>query len=342
MIRHALLFLAVLIVGCDKPKPHLRLLIWPEYLDPSIVASFEEKFGCEVSLDFVDDNEAMMAKLAAGGVSSYDIVMPANYVMPALVRRGLLAPLRHANIPNLRNLEPQLANQPWDPNNQYSAPYQWGTIGLFVRKQQGKPIDETWDLVFDPAKQPGPFLLLEDYRACLDLAVRVRGHPPNTTNATELSEARDLLIQVKSRARGFANSISSCNQLLSKDATLVMAYSSDAIRRMKEDPDVHYFIPREGCNYYVDNLSIPAQAPQRDLAEKFINYILDAKVGAQLSEFNFAATPNKSALPLIRPEMRNNPALYPPPDVMRLLWTSRDLAEANRLYDEAWTQIKAK
>jgi spermidine/putrescine transport system substrate-binding protein len=121
-----------------------------------------------------------------------------------------------------------------------------------------------------------------------------------------------------------------------------MVYNGDAIRGMTEDPETHYFVPREGGEKWLDCLSIPAKAPHRDLAEQFINYILEPKVGARVSEFTRAATPNQAALELINPVDRNNTAIYPPSEVMRRLEYANDLGDVNKLYDELWTQIKAK
>ena len=121
-----------------------------------------------------------------------------------------------------------------------------------------------------------------------------------------------------------------------------MAYNGDSTRGMREDPETFYFVPREGSQLWMDTLSIPAKAPHRDLAEKFINYILDPKIGARLSNANQLATPNQAAREFIKPSDLQDPAIYPPPEIRRLLEYSADLGPHNRLYDELWTQIKAR
>jgi spermidine/putrescine transport system substrate-binding protein len=132
------------------------------------------------------------------------------------------------------------------------------------------------------------------------------------------------------------------NRVLSKGAVLAMATNGDAIRRVKEDPETYYFIPREGSGIWLDNLAVPAQAPHRDLAEKFINYILDPNVGAQLSNFNQYPTPNQAARVYINPDDLKNPAIYPTPDMMGKLEFTHDLGDQTKLYDELWMQIKAR
>jgi spermidine/putrescine transport system substrate-binding protein len=342
MIKCLLILLTASLAGCGQPKQKLNIFIWSEYLDPKVVADFEKRFDCKVTVDLYEDPDSMIAKLAAGGTSIYDVVVPSNTTLPAMVKRGLLSILRRENIPNLRNIDSRFLALPFDPGNQYGVPYQWGTSGLYIRKSKGKPIEETWGLIFDAAKQPGPFMLIEDMRTCFGAALRYKGHGLNSTDPKELVEARDLLIQAKKRSLGFEGTIGNRNRVLAKGATLAMVYNNDAMSGVREDAETYYFIPREGGEVWLDSLSIPAKAPHRDLAEKFINYILDPKVGAQVSNFTRTATPNKAALEFVDPADRKDPNIYPPPEVMSRLEYSNDLGEKNKLYDELWTQIKAK
>ena len=173
MMRNAVRVLAAwlgLAAAALAADNRLNLFIWSEYIDPAIVADFEKQFACKVTIDLYEDNESMMAKLQGGGASLYDIVVPSDYVVTAMIKRGLLQPLRHENIPNLKNVDPAFAHMPADPDNTYTAPYQWGTVGLYLRKPASGTIDETWALLFDAAKQPGPFLLMDDIRACIGIS----------------------------------------------------------------------------------------------------------------------------------------------------------------------------
>ena len=334
--------LGLALAGCGQPKNTLNVFIWSEYIDPQVVAAFEKEYDCKVSLDLYEDNESMLAKLVGGGAALYDVVVPSDYVINAMVKRGLLAPLRHENIPNLKNIDARFADQPFDPGNRFTVPYQWGVDGLFLRKQPGQAVSDSWALAFDPAKQPGPFLLVDDMRACFGAALKYRGHSANSTNTQELAEARDLLLDAKRRSLGFENGVGGKNRVLAKGAAMAMAYSGDAVRGMKEDPDTIYVLPREGSTLWLDNLAIPAKAPHRDLAEKFLNFILDPKVGAQVSNFNQFATPNRAAMEFINSADLKNAAIYPPPELRDRLEPIRDLGEQTRLYDELWTQVKAK
>jgi spermidine/putrescine transport system substrate-binding protein len=345
MIKRSCLLLLLLLLalaGCSRPKPELHLFIWSEYIAPQIIADFERQFNCRVSVDLYEDNESMIAKLASGGLGLYDVVVPSEYVVTAMVQRGLLTPLRHESITNFANLEHTFTNLWFDPGNRYTVPYQWGTDGLYIRKPKTGAVEPTWGLVFDPAKQPGPFVLRDDMRICFEAALKYKGYSANSTDLQQLSEARDLLLDAKKRSLGFEAGIGGLNRVLSKGAVLAMATNGDAIRRVKEDPETFYFVPKEGSGIWLDNLAIPAQAPHRDLAEKFINYILAPNIGAQLSNYNQYPTPNRAARAFVNPADLQNPAIYPPEDTMHRLEFTHDLGDKTKLYDELWMQIKAR
>lgn len=335
-------FLVCFVASVSAQKNKLNLFIWSEYIDPQIVADFEKQFDCKVTTDLYEDNESMIAKLAGGGSALYDIVVPSDYVVTAMVKRNLLAPLRHETIPNLKNVDPTFANPPFDPGNKYTAPYQWGTVGLYVRKPKDKPLDESWALLFEAAKQPGAFLLMDDVRPCFSAALKFKGRSVNSVDPKELKESRDLLLDAKKRSLGFEGGVGGKNRVLSKGCVMAMVYNGDAVRGMKEDPETIYFVPKEGGEIWLDSLCVPAKAPNRDMAEKFINYILDAKVGARLSNFNRYATPNKAAKEFINADDLRNTAIYPTPEIMNKLEFLHDLGVNTKLYDELWTQVKAK
>jgi spermidine/putrescine transport system substrate-binding protein len=332
----------LLSVSAWAQKNKLNLYIWSEYIDPEIVSNFEKEFDCKVTVDLYEDNESMMAKLQGGGTSLYDIVVPSDYIIPALIKNKLLQPLRHENVPNMKNVDPMFASREYDPGNKYTAPYQWGTVGLYVRKAKDETIEETWGIVFDAKKQVGPFLLMDDTRACIGAALRYLGYSVNSTDKKELKQARAVLIEAKKRSLGFEGGVGAKNKVLARVCKIGMVYNGDAVRGTTEDAETYYFVPKEGSEIWLDNMAVPAKAPNRDMAEKFINYILDAKVGAQLSNFNQYATPNQAAREFIKPDDLKNPAIYPTAEQMKVLEFVKDLGAKTGWYDELWTGIKSK
>ncbi len=320
----------------------LNLFIWSEYIDPEIVANFEKEFSCKVTIDLYEDNESMMSKLQGGGTALYDIVVPGQYLIPVMAKLGLLAPLRHENIPNLANLDEKFVNPVFDPGNKYSAAYQWGTVGIYLRKKAGKTVDETWGLMFDKTKQYGSFLLMDSPREMLGSMAKYKGMSVNSTSLDDLRAQSAALAEAKQRSQGFEGGVGGKNKVLAKAVDAAVVYNGDAVRGMSDDPETYYFVPREGGVLWLDNLAVPSQAPHRDVAEKFINYILDAKVGAQLSNFNQYATPNRAAKAFITPADLANSAIYPSAEMMGKLEFVNDLGDTNKLYDEVWTQVKSK
>lgn len=339
-----LLILTLVVSALEVPAAtyKLNLFIWSEYIDPAIITDFEKRFDCKVTIDLYEDEAAMMAKLRGGGASQYDVIVPPDYTVPALIKLRLLAPLRPENIPNMRFISERFASPWYDPSNRFTVPYQWGTLGIYARKPTNKPYNESWALLFDARQQPGPFVLMDSMRDTIGAALKYKGHSINSTEPAQINEALRLLADAKKRSLSFEGGVGGKNKVLAKEAAAAMAYSGDAIRGMKEDGETYYFIPKEGSQIWVDNLAICAKAPNRVVAEKFLNFILKPEIGAQLADYNQCATPNQAAMEFVKPENRNNALIYPPPQVMKRLEFLHDLGKQTRRYDEAWTQLKAR
>jgi spermidine/putrescine transport system substrate-binding protein len=339
---------AGLLAGCSAPaseappaaERQLKLFNWPEYMDPAILTDFEREYECKVTQETYQDNEELLARLEAGGVTGYDVVVPSDYMVSILIRKNLLAPLRHENIPNLSNLEVRFTSPAFDPGNRYTAAYNWGTAGLFVNEPAGTRFPETWNLVLDPALQPGPFLLMDSMREMMIPALRVLGYSINTTKASEIAAARDLLRKAAVRAAGWADGVSATDKVVEGKVVAAVVYNGDALKDLQEHPGLRYFVPREGGEAWVDNMAIPAGAPHRDLAEQFINYVLDGRVGGRLANFNRGATPNRLAKPWVRPEDLENPVIYPGREQLEQLEFLTDLGSSLQLYEDAWKVVK--
>lgn len=336
-----LLFMAAVgpsVSGAQK----LNIFIWSEYLDPEVVKDFERRFDVKVTVDLFEDAEAMLAKMQGGGSALYDIVVPPDHTVSTMVKLKLLAPLRMARIPNFKNLDARFRSPPFDPKNEYTVAYQWGTMGLYYRKMAGKAAPDSWGAIFDPARQYGPMVLIDSMRDAIGAALKHHGRGFNDTDVASLKLARGSLVEAKKRSVAFEASVGGKNRVVGKSAAVAIVYSGEAARGMAEDAETAYVIPKEGSEIYLDNLAIPARAPNRDLAEEFINFILDAKVGARISNFTQFATPNAASREFIKPEDLKNPAIYPAPEVMAKLEFLEDLGAKTRLYDQVWSQVKAE
>jgi spermidine/putrescine transport system substrate-binding protein len=339
IIRFAFLACATLF-SIHAAEQHLNVFIWSEYLPQDVAQEFEKRFACKLVIDVYEDAESMLAKVQGGG--AYDIVVPPDYMVAAMVKEKLLTPLRLTNIPNFKNLDPKFRNPPFDPENKYTIAYQWGTVGVYARRKEGETLDESWSLFFDPQNQPGPIVLIDSMRDLVGAALKYRGQTLNSTDTKQLKEVRDLLVDAKKRSVGFASSVAGKNKVLEKSARAAIVYSGEAGRGMEQDKETYYFIPKEGSQIWVDNLVILAKAPHRDLAEKFINFVLEPEIGAKISNYTQFTTPNAAAKKLIDPELLKNEAIYPGEETLKKLEFLKDLGRDTKLYDQLWTSIKSR
>jgi spermidine/putrescine transport system substrate-binding protein len=341
-----LMVLMVLVSGIAAGAEELRIYTWSEYMDEEkMPADFEAETGIKVRLDIYENNEEMVAKLQAGGASQYDIIVPSDYIMPVLINQGLIQPLDHAKIPNLANLKPLFREASYDPGNKYSVAYQWGTVGLMYRKDKvNEEAVKSWSVLFDADKQPGPFWLIDSVREMIGIALVYLGKDFNSTDPMDLKAAADLLVATKrsGNCMGFKPGVGGKNDVVAGTAVAAIVYNGDAIQSVTEDPEnLGFVIPREGSEIWYDSMAIPKDAPNPDAAHKWINWILEPEVGAELSNYNQYATPNAAAEPFITPEDLSNPGIYPTPEIMEKLHFTKDLGKDNRIVDEAWTRAKS-
>jgi spermidine/putrescine transport system substrate-binding protein len=330
----------------DSLAPELRLFTWSDYLDPELVEEFQSAYGVRVILDYYDNNEALIAKLQAGGVGQYDVIVASDYAVEVLREADLLQPIEPSHIPNLENLEARFRDMPFDPGNRYTIAYQWGTSGLgirsdLLRQSPGDTLLDSWRLVFDPAAQPGPFVMLADARETIGAALIYLGYSANTADAAQLAEAEQLLLAQRPRLLTYAPFANGRDLLVSGDVAVAHNYSGDVLMAMDEMETIRYVIPREGAILWTDNLAIPTGAPSVYTAEAYINFLLDAEIGARLSNFTRYASPNAAALPFIDADLKADEAVYPDSTVLNRLEVLRDVGEARAIYDRIWTRLRS-
>ncbi|MDA0747906.1 MAG: spermidine/putrescine ABC transporter substrate-binding protein, partial [bacterium] len=262
-------------VSRSRLSKSLHIFTYPDYIAPGLVEQFQKVYGVNLIFDYYDTNESMIAKLQAGGLGQYDLVVPSDYAVTILTGQSLLDSLDKQNIPNLENLAPRFQNMPFDPGNRYTACYQWGTSGIGIRTDLIKTSDaelDTWKILFDPKFQPGPFTMLDDPRETVGAALKYLGYSVNTTREKELQAAEDLLLQQRKRVLTYASSSTAQDLLVSADAAAVHNFSGTVFMAQAEVNTIRYVIPREGAILWTDNLAVPIRAPHQYTAEIFINF----------------------------------------------------------------------
>ncbi|NQU30323.1 MAG: spermidine/putrescine ABC transporter substrate-binding protein [Anaerolineae bacterium] len=313
---------------------------WSDYMDESILADFEEKFGVTVNYTEYGGMDDLIDVLEAGPVD-YDLVVPADYAVEYLRNESMFGAPDRANMPNFGNIAPTFINPYFDPGNRYCIPYQWGTTGIGYNIQAtGKEI-LGWGDVFDLAVEGRVRLsLLADPRESLGAVLLFLGYSPNTTNPVEINEAAEFLKAHADQIVSYAPDTGS-ELLAAGELDIAHDYSGDIFQHMENNPDIRYVIPSEGAIIWSDNVCLLANAPHKENAEMFMNYLLDPEVGAALSNYLRYATPNQAALPLINESDRNDPGLYPSEDVLSKLFFLTDVGEATQVYEDAWSEILA-
>lgn len=281
----------------------LALYNWAEYIDEEQLAEFEAEFGISTSMTTYDSNEAMQPIISAGN-SGFDVVVPSDYMVNILIQAEAVQPLNHDLIPNMSNVIDSFTDPSYDPGLEFSMPYQWGYTGLAVNTAVlGDDFPRSWDIVFsDYADQyKGQISLLNDPRETMGAALKSLGHSLNTTDQDELDEATQLILDAKDNVSAF--NTDSADELLTSGETVIgHGYSGDMFTQFLETDnpsDYVFFVPEEGGVRWVDNMSVVYDAPHPCTAHTFINWLLGAEEGAALSNWNYYATPNEAAIPLL-------------------------------------------
>jgi spermidine/putrescine transport system substrate-binding protein len=334
-------------------KDQLHLYNWNNYIAPETIKRFEEFCKCEVVQTYYSDNEELLAKLAAGA-KGYDILVPTGNAVQTLVRSGQLKPLDKKELPNLKNVDPIYLNTKYDPDNKFSAPYAMSTTILGYNdekmKELGIPTD-TWAAIFDPkylAKVKGRVTVLDSPDELLAAALKYLGYSANDTDEKHWKEAAEVIKKAKPYWAAF-NASSYIKELTVGNIWLVHGYSNDIFQANLDAQAagrkfrILQGMPKEGAVLAVDNMVIHKAAPRPDLGLKFINFMLDGKNSAELTNLIGSGNPNLDAQKYIKPELKANPAIFPPKDVQAKLEQLQDLTPAQRrLRGRMWTEIKAK
>lgn len=335
--------------GCNEKKPaekptKVTVMIYSEYIDPAMLKDFEQKTGYKLQLELYEAQEEMVSKLQTVGTAQYDVVIASDVVIQQMIHLGLIAKIDKEKIPNRVNVADQFKNPSYDPTNEYTLPYLWGTTGILYRDPSVDPSKVSYSMLFDKAQTRGSFSLLEESRSMLSMALQAKGFDANSTNKDEISQAVELILQAKKDPHflGFDGSVGGKDKVLSKMDWAAIVFSGEAMAAIDEDSTLQFAIPAEGSFMWVDAMTLSAKAPNPDGALQFMNYILDAKIGAQLAKFINYATPNKASLELLDKDFTENRVINPTREEIGRMVFLKDPGDAVRLFDEAWTIVKTR
>ena len=335
------LIIGVSFAGCSKKySEEISFFNYGENIDEKTIKEFEEQYGIKVNMETFDDMEAMYQKVSKGGVK-YDVILVSDALMPRMINEGLLQKINKDNIPNIAQMDEAYLNLEIDPENKYSIPYMFGTVGLIYNKDVITEEVDSWDILWNE-KYKDKVFMFDTYRDTLGAALKMLGYSLNTTNPKEIEEAKKVLLKQRELVDPIYGVDNGTMMIPDGETYVNMIWSGEGLNLQDEHPNLVYVVPKEGANFWIDSLCIPSNAGNISGAEKFINFVSDKDCALRIADEIGYTTPNKEAQ-LEQPEnVRNNPNAYMPKEIMDRCQIYIDLSsDVKRLYDEAWIEVKA-
>jgi spermidine/putrescine-binding protein len=344
-----------LLSGCGKSAPksgsagEVYVYNWGEYIDESVIEEFEKETGIKVVYDMFETNEEMYPVIEAGGVK-YDAVCPSDYMIQKMIENNLLAEINFDHVPNVKEIDPKYRemSKSFDPENKYSVPYCWGTVGILYNTSMIDPKDvpTRWSDLWDE-KFKDNILMQDSVRDAFMVALKSLGYSLNTTNEQEIMEAKELLIRQKPLVQAYVID-QVRDKMIGGEAAVGVIYSGEMLYIQNEvkdlglDYSLEYIIPEEGTNLWLDSWVIPANAPDKENAEKWINFLCRPDIAKKNFEYITYPTPNQGAFDSLDPEVQNNKAVFPDVDSLKNSEVYQYLGDqVDSVYNEAWKEVKS-
>ncbi len=327
------------LAGCHRDvRPRLNVFNWSAYVAPDTIPNFEREYAVRVRYSVYESNEEMFARVMTGN-SGWDVAFPTSYFIEPMRDSGLLATLDHRMLPRLDNLLPLFRHPPWDPNLQWGVPYMWNATGIcYSAKLTFSP--DSWAGLWDP-RLAGRMTMLDDPVDVFAAALKKLGHSINTRREEHIRAAGDEALSQKRLLRAYGNA-EVRDQLVAGDVLASQMWSTTAQQAIDESKDLRFVYPKEGFAIYPDVAVVLRESPRKELAHKFLDYLLRPQVAAGIVMGARTATANGAAHATLPAAIRDNPTIYPNAETMaRGEWALTASPEIQRLRDWLWTRIKA-
>ena len=343
--------IAGLFTGCDFTDDTVTLNVynWGEYISNGsddlmdVNSQFEKEFGVKINYKTYESNESMYTLLKSGA-AEYDVVIPSDYMIGKMINEDMLAKLNFDNIPNYQYIDEAYKNLEYDPNNEYSVPYTWGTVGIFYNKKYVDEADlaQGWDILWNP-KYAGKIFMFDNARDSFMIALKKLGYSMNTTDPAQWQAAYEALAQQKPLVQGyFMDQV--FQKMTNEEGWLAPYYSGDGANMITGDDGnehIGFFLPDQGTNQFVDAMCVLKTSKQKELAEQYINFMCRTDVATANAEYICYSTPHTQALDQLDEEVRGNPMFYPPEEKLENTEVFITLpTDINKLQKELWIQLK--
>lgn len=312
---------------------------WSDYLPEKIIEDFTKETGIKVNYSTFDSNEVMYARLKVLRGRGYDVIFPSTYFVSLMREEGLIQPLNYKLLKNINHLNVELTNLSYDPGNQYSIPYLWGTTGVVIDREKHPDVKITsWSDLWDK-KWRNSLVLQDDMREVFHMALKVNGHSTNTMDPDEIRLAYERLLRLLPNIKAFSGTPT--DSFLAGEATIGLAYNGDIKSAKDEKPSLDYIYPVEGTTIWIDNFVIPSRAKNVENAHKFIDYMLRPEVAALCATGVGYATPNIGGKELLPKALRSDPVIFPEKKVMDRTQYQKNVGEALSTYKLYWEKLKS-
>lgn len=335
-----LIFILIGAAGCSTDeKQTLNVLNYDIYIDRSLLAEFEEANNVKIKYDTYSTPEDMYIKVKSGA-SKYDLIISTEYMIERMINENLVNKLNFDNIPNYKYVGEDFKNHVYDPANEYSVPYFWGTLGILYNKNTVDASSDSWAMLWDK-NHAQRIIMMDSQRDSFAAALKLLGYSLNTVDQDQLDEAKALLIEQKPLVMAYITDGSPAI-MVNEEADMALVWSGEAVAAMSENENLDYVIPKEGSNIWIDAMVIPSTTQKQELAEKLMNFLCSTDATLRNIDEVWYSTVHKEALELVDEKLLNNPAFNIPQDDIDRMEMLRDPKEFIELYSERWTELMAE
>ena len=326
--------------GCSpEEKQTLNVLNYDIYIDRSLLTEFEKANNVTIKYDTYSTPEEMYIKVKSGA-SKYDLIFSTDYMIERMINENLVNKLNFDNIPNYKYIGEDFKNHVYDPANEYSVPYFWGTLGILYNKNTVDASSDSWAMLWDEAHAQ-KIIMMDSQRDSFAAALKLLGYSLNTVDEKELDEAKALLVEQKPLVMAYITDGSPAI-MVNEEADMALVWSGEAVAAMSENENLDYVIPKEGSNIWIDAMVIPSTTEKQELSEKLIDFLCSTDATLRNIDEVWYSTVHTEAIEQVDEELLNNPAFNIPGEDIDRMEMLRDPKEFIELYSDRWTELMAK
>ncbi len=335
-------FVTSMLAGCaggGEEQVTLNVYNWGDYIDESILEDFEAETGIKINYEMFATNEDMYVKLKQGG-TKYDIAFPSDYMIEKMKNEDMLHKIDMEKVPNYSLIMDEFKGLEFDPNEEYSVPYMWGTVGILYNKSMVSDPVDSWDILWDE-KYAGNILMMDSQRDTLMVALKKLGYSMNTRSVEELEAAKQALIEQKPLVLAYVGD-NVVDMMLSGEAAMSVLWSGQAIQIMMEQDGFEYAYPKEGTNLWFDSIVIPKTSEHVEEAHMFIDFLNREDIAFRNADYIGYSSPNKGAVDKLSDDLKSMSAAYP--DMNKLVDSEVFLDPGDFIeeFNRVWTELKAQ